>query len=145
MADGISFLEVDGFRKTVNGHTVDTILALVADDVTLQDEMGGARSGKTAFRQFLQNWIGGFPNLAVSSRAVTIQGWSAAMEVTVTGTNTGPLTMADGSVLAATNKSVQTEGAWALRFNTAGKVAGLRIYSNPSKLLSQLGVATTPP
>ena len=143
MTDGISTLEVDGFRNAVNGHTLNTILALVTDDVAIQDEFGGARSGKSVFGQFFKNWFGGFPNMTVAPRATTIQGWSAVVEVTVTGTNTGQLTLPDGQVLAATNRSVKLEGAWALRFNSAGKLAGLRIYNNPSKLLAQLGVATT--
>ena len=142
MADGISNMEVDGFRNAVNGHALNSILALVADDVAIEDELGGARSGKSAFGQIVQGWVAAFPNLAVESRATTIQGWSATMEVTVTGTNTGQLTLPDGRTFAATNRSIRTEGAWAMRFNNAGKLAGLRIYGNPAKLLSQLGLAT---
>jgi len=145
MADGISFMEIDGFRNALNGKALSTLLNLVTDDVAMQDELGGARSGKTLFGQNWKNWFAAFPDMTVSSRATTIQGWNAILEVTVTGTNTGPLALPNGQTFAATNKAVRTEAAWALRFNSAGKLAGLRIYGNPSTLLTQLGVATNPP
>ena len=139
MGDGISEMEVDGFRKLLGGGSLDPILERLADGVTYEDEVVGARTGKDAFSEAWSGWMTAFPDLKVESRHTTIQGNTAVMETTTTGTNTGPLNMAGGA-LPPTNKKVALEGAWVFGFNSEGKVTNFRVYGNPMKMLQQLGI-----
>ena len=96
MTDGISNMEVDGFRNAMNGRTVSRILDLVSDDIAFTDSSGQVRTGKGEFGQYLTAWFGAFPDYAAFARTTTIQGWSATLEVSITATNLGPLPLPGG-------------------------------------------------
>jgi predicted ester cyclase len=141
MGDGISEMEVDGFKDALNSRTMDQILSRVTDDLAYQDEMRGGGLGKDDFGRIWTGLLAAFPDAMVQTRRTVISGFTAALEATIIGTNTGGLPLPDGQILPPTNRKVNLEVAWIWEFAEDGKVRSFRSYGNPSRMFGQLGLS----
>jgi steroid delta-isomerase-like uncharacterized protein len=112
--------------------------ALAVDAV--YDEVGTSRrvQGATDIVSCWQAWKQAMPDVkGAVGRAVTA-GSTVLLEVTWTGTHTGPLQGPAGTI-PATGKHQTTRAGWVLNFD-AGKVKESRHYFDMLSFLQQLGV-----
>jgi steroid delta-isomerase-like uncharacterized protein len=99
----------------------------------------GISTGRDARVQFVQGIVETFPDGVVEVQRYFGKGDWACVEVLFTGTHTGPMPGADGSVIPATGKSVKWPYCMVMKFED-GLVSQLFEYYDQLDLLNQLGV-----
>ena len=112
--------------------------ALTSD--SLYDEVGTARrlQGIDKIIEGFQGWKGAMPDVkGTVTNALTV-GNTAVLEVTWSGTHTGPLPGPTGT-LRATGKQQTTRAGWLLNFE-GGKIKESRHYFDMLSFMQQLGV-----
>jgi steroid delta-isomerase-like uncharacterized protein len=113
-------------------------LALYAEDCTLTSPDGGGK-GHEAVGAFFDSTLRGFPDNRVRVDALTEDGELLAEEGVVTGTNTGPLPMPDGTDGPATGAAMELPYA-AMHVVRDGRIMRSRYYWDPMAMLGQLGL-----
>lgn len=93
------------YFESLSAGDLDAVLALVADDGDFRTPMG-AMTGKDAIRSYLAAFETAFPKADYAITELVESGNSVAAEGTYTATHKGPLGLPDGSILAATGRSV---------------------------------------
>ena len=112
--------------------------ALAAD--SLYDEVGTSRRvhGVDKIISCLQEWKEAMPDVTGEVTSATATGDTVVLEVTWTGTHTGPL-QSPGGVIPATGKQQTTRAGWLMKFD-GGKVEESRHYFDMLSFMQQLGV-----
>ena len=87
--------------------------------------------------EVFKGWKTAFPDAAGTVTSAVSSGSIAALEVTWTGTHTGPLETADGTI-PASGKRQETPGACFFTFE-GGKIMESRQYFDLMTLLTQVG------
>jgi len=99
----------------------------------------GISTGRDVRIQFVQGIVEAFPDGVVEVQRYFGKGDWACVEVLFTGTHTGPMQGADGSLIPATHKSVKWPYCMVMKFED-GLVSELYEYYDQLDLLTQLGV-----
>lgn len=99
----------------------------------------GTTTGRDVRVQFVQGIVKAFPDGVVEVKRYFGQGDWACVEVLFTGTHTGPMPGADGTVIPPTHKSVKWPYCMVMKFED-GLVSELYEYYDQLDLLTQLGV-----
>ncbi len=123
----------------VDGN-VDVILGHCADDVLLLDFGFEPLRGKDAARPYLEMQFAPFSDSAASTLKRLVDGNELFAEVEWTSTNTGDLTMPDGSVLPATGKTITMRVAYYARVDDDGRIVEMRSYPDLAAWMEQLGM-----
>ncbi len=110
---------------------------LTADSV--YDEVATSRKleGVEAVVEALKGWKEAFPDVKGTIGNAMSTGNTAILEVSWTGTHTGPLQGPTGTI-AATGKQQTTRSGWVLDFD-GGKLKQSRHYFDMLSLMQQLG------
>ncbi|GEM_PF-899215 len=125
------------YFQQVDSKKPETLAGLEAPGVTFRLPLGVMDGAGHA--QVLKAFAGAFPNFQHKvTRCVEAGEW-VSCEGTFTGDHTGPLAMADGSVLPATNKHVEFTTALYARVQN-GKLVEFDAYFDVLGFLGQLGV-----
>ena len=121
-----------------DGHDVDAFMALLADDFVWTDlTLPEPMRTKDQARQYMRAWFTAFPDMRVRQTNRVVSDGAAAAEVEFTGTNSGPMTMADREI-PPTGKSVVGRGAYFARVED-GKIVQFSSHPDVAGLMMQLG------
>jgi len=121
-----------------DGHDADAFMALLADDFVWTDlTLPEPMRTKDQARQYMRAWFTAFPDMRVRQTNRVVSDDAAAAEVEFTGTNSGPMTMADREI-PPTGKSVVGRGAYFARVED-GKIVQFSSHPDVAGLMMQLG------
>jgi steroid delta-isomerase-like uncharacterized protein len=109
-----------------------------ADDCSLTSPDGGGK-GLEAVGAFYDTSVGAFPDNRVRIIALAEGGELLAEEGTLTGTNTGPIPMPDGTELPATGAAVELPYC-AMHVVRDERILESRYYWDRMAMLGQLGL-----
>jgi len=126
--------QVDAF----NSGDWEKMQALLASD-SRYDELGTQRKieGPEKIVELFKAWKTAFPDAVGTVTSSVATGNTAVLEVTWTGTHTGPLTMAEGTI-PASGKHQETPAALFYTFE-GDKIKESRHYFDSMTLLKQIG------
>ena len=128
-----------GLVEAFNNADWDRMRAVVSPDIVYQ-EMGTGRQiqGVEDYLALCVTWRQGFPDVIGKVTTALADGGTVALEVTWTGTHTGPLASPSGEI-PATGKPIQvTSSLW---YQVEGdRVENLRNHLDVLGMLTQLGV-----
>jgi steroid delta-isomerase-like uncharacterized protein len=124
-------------ENLLNKHDSAGVASLYASDAVLTDP-SGRYEGREAIRAFLEAMVKSFDENLETSLLVE-EGDTTVAEYTWRGTNTGPLTMPDGTEIPATGKTVEMLGVAIITVRD-GKIVSERDYVDMAAMMSQLGL-----
>ncbi|MGQ1837457.1 ester cyclase [Kocuria turfanensis] len=126
----------------VNAHDADRHAAYYAEDAVLHDpEYSGPLRGREAIRRDMRKFLTAFPDVVGELRQMLTSGRRVAVEITMTGTNTGPIGVPGGTPLPATGRRLRLPYAAFIRFDDAGRIVEERRYFDVAGIFRQLGRA----
>jgi steroid delta-isomerase-like uncharacterized protein len=130
--------QIDAFNK----GDWEQLQALLAAD-SRYDELGTERKieGPEKIVELFKGWKMAFPDAIGTVTSAVASGNNAALEVTWTGTHTGPLGTAEGTI-PASGKRQETPAAIFFAFE-GEKVKASRHYFDSMTLLKQIGAQST--
>jgi steroid delta-isomerase-like uncharacterized protein len=128
-----------GVVDAFNASDWERCKAALAPD-SLYDEVGTSRrvEGVGDIIPCWQAWKEAMPDVKGSVMAAFATGNTVILEVTWTGTHTGPLVSPQGTV-PATGKQQTTRASWVLNFD-GGKIKASRHYFDMLSFMQQLGI-----
>jgi predicted ester cyclase len=128
----------DSLTDAMNRHDLDAIADGYGQQVVVNSP-DGTFEGRQAATAYLESFLGAFPDLTVNVWSKVTSGDLVCDEWTLTGTNTGPLPLPDGSTLPATGKRVELRGCDIAALED-GQVISHRLYYDNVDFLTQLGI-----
>jgi len=132
------FVEIG--ESSIGARDWEAYGSVFAEDLQMvTPALPGITIGRNARVQFVQGIVESFPDGVVEVQRYFGKGDWACVEVLFTGTHTGPMPGADGSVIPATHKSVKWPYCMVMKFED-GLVSQLYEYYDQLDLLNQLGV-----
>jgi ketosteroid isomerase-like protein len=129
------------FVAAFNAHDEKALDALHAADIKFEAPGFKASNGHEA-TAYAIGWLKGFPNGKMTVRHEVVNAPWVVQEVTMEGTNTGPLE-GPGGKIQPTNRKVVSKGIQVLKIEN-GKIAETRIYFDQLDQMTQLGLMPVP-
>jgi predicted ester cyclase len=130
------------FVTAFNAHDEKSLNELHASDIKFSAPGGfKATSGHEA-TAYAKRWLKGFPNGKMTVRHEIVSAPWIVQEVTMEGTNTGPLEGPMGTI-QPTHKHVVGKGVQILKIEN-GKITETKIYFDMVDQLTQLGLMPAP-
>jgi predicted ester cyclase len=130
------------FVAAFNAHDERALLALHAPNIKFDAPGGFKATNATEATAYALRWIKGFPNGQMKVLNEIVSAPWVVQEITMEGTNTGPLQSPTGTV-QPTNKRVVGKGVQILKIED-GKIAEARIYFDMLDQMTQLGLIPVP-
>jgi steroid delta-isomerase-like uncharacterized protein len=127
---------VSQFHKNFNNRAWEKNGELVADDLHV-DSNGAELHGKDAFIKRIARFAVPFPDVKITDQITVVDGNTAAIRFTITGTQKGDFETPDG-VIKATNRPIKIDGIEFFTFNKEGKLTNLVTVENLNQLLAQI-------
>ena len=124
--------------EVLNGHNLDVLPELVAEDFVEQNPPPGQGPGREGLRQFLAQMFEAFPDLRWRVEETVAEENRVAAWSTWEGTHRGTFLG-----VPPTGRSVSVE-AWTIDYFRDGKLAESRIIMDVMGLMQQLGVVPSP-
>lgn len=135
---------LDRYVERYNAGDLDGVMDLYADDA-VQGMPDGIFEGRAAIRARLANELEAIPDVTHTVTSFIEQGDAFADEWTFVGTQTGPLTLPDGTILPPTGKRVEVRGMEVVRVGPDGKIILNVLYFDNLAVAAQLGLAEDRP
>ncbi|HXM72035.1 MAG TPA: ester cyclase [Candidatus Dormibacteraeota bacterium] len=129
------------FIAAFNAHDEKALDALHAADIKFEAPGFKASNGHEA-TAYAMGWLKGFPNGKMTLRHEVVNAPWVVQEVTMEGTNTGPLE-GPGGKIQPTNRKVVSKGIQVLKIEN-GKITETRIYFDQLDQMTQLGLMPVP-
>jgi steroid delta-isomerase-like uncharacterized protein len=130
---------LDRYVERYNAGDLDGVMELYADDA-VQGMPDGVFEGRDAIRNRLANELDAIPDVTHTVTSFIEQDDAFADEWTFIGTQTGPLTLPDGTLLPPTGKRVEVRGMEVVRVGVEGKIVLNTLYYDNLAVAAQLGV-----
>ena len=130
------------FVAAFNAHDEKTLNELHASDIKFSAPGGFKATNAHEATGYAKRWLKGFPNGKMTVRNEIVSAPWIVQEVTMEGTNTGPLEGPMGTV-QPTHKHVVGKGVQVLKVEN-GKITEARIYFDLLDQMTQLGLIPTP-
>jgi steroid delta-isomerase-like uncharacterized protein len=130
---------LDRYVERYNAGDLDGVMELYADDA-VQGMPDGVFEGRDAIRNRLANELDAIPDVTHTVTSFIEQDDAFADEWTFIGTQTGPLTLPDGTLLPPTGKRVEVRGMEIVRVGVEGKIVLNTLYYDNLAVAAQLGV-----
>lgn len=127
------------FFDYFNGHDLDAIGQLQADDFKSEAAGGTGSMNKEQDRMYLQNFLTAFPDLHFETTLAVAQGDHVVINWVVSGTHDGPLGTPSGGAIEPTGKKITVPGSSTYQIKD-GKIARSATYWDMAGLLGQLGL-----
>ena len=131
---------LDRYVERYNAGDLDGVMELYADDA-VQGMPDGVFEARAAIRERLANELDAIPDVTHTVVSFVEQDDAFADEWTFVGTQTGPLTLPDGTVLPPTGKRVEVRGMEVVRVGPDGKIVLNTLYYDNLAVAAQLGLA----
>ena len=125
--------------KCYDESDAEGLAATYADDAVLTAPPGERVEGKQAILDYWVQMVRAFSDKAGEVRRSSETGDTYFGEITFRGTNTGDLTMPDGTSVPATGKSVEVSGVEFARARD-GKLVEHSMYWDSLVMMRQLGL-----
>jgi steroid delta-isomerase-like uncharacterized protein len=126
-------------EKLINDHNFEAAVELMYVEDAVLVTSGSRYEGAKSIREFMDDFKRSFPDGKVTTSHVVEEDDSLVVEYTFEGTNTGPMTLPDGSEIPPTGKSVR--GPLVSVFDLRdGRVTEERMYLDNALLMAQLGL-----
>lgn len=129
------------FVAAFNAHDEGALLALHASYIKF-DAPGFKATNATEATAYATRWLKGFPNGQMKVVSEIVSAPWVVQEITMEGTNTGPLQSPAGTI-QPTNKRVVGKGVQIMRIED-GKITEARIYFDQLDQMNQLGLIPVP-
>ena len=129
---------LERYLDLYNAGDLDGVMDLYAED-SVQLMPDGLFEGRSAIRDRLAKELAAFSDIAHRYISYVEQGDAFADEWVFVGTHTGPVTLPDGTELAATGKRVQVPGMELVRVRD-GKIVVDNLYYDNLAVAAQLGL-----
>jgi steroid delta-isomerase-like uncharacterized protein len=126
----------------INARDLEGFLKNQQPDVEFRIPGGITLLGREAVGQYIQLMWTAFPDVTLSFGDQVLGDDSAATEVVMSGTHTGPLNTPNGTI-PPTGRSINLRSLSILRFED-GRIASERNYFDQFDMLKQLGLAPSP-
>ena len=131
---------VEKFFNSISNRDVDTAMSLLTDDHVSHDHgTGMVMTGIEENRADMENWLSMMSDMKVEILNSVESGNCVAVEMRMTGVNTGELMMPDGTKVPATGKSVELHGCNVIEFDGEKMSKSTQYYSMMS-MMAQLGL-----
>ena len=130
------------FVAAFNAHDEKTLNELHASDIKFSAPGGFKATNAHEATAYATRWLKGFPNGKMTVRNEIVSAPWIVQEVTMEGTNNGPLEGPMGTV-QPTHKHVVGKGVQILKVED-GKIVEARIYFDLLDQMTQLGLIPTP-
>ena len=131
---------VEKFCNSISNRDVDTAMSLLTDDHVSHDHgTGMVMTGIEENRADMENWLSMMSDMKVEILNSVESGNCVAVEMRMTGVNTGELMMPDGTKVPATGKSVEMHGCNVIEFDGEKMSKSTQYYSMMS-MMAQLGL-----
>jgi predicted ester cyclase len=130
------------FVTAFNAHDEKSLNELHASDIKFSAPGGFKATTAHEATAYAKQWSKGFPNGKMTVRNEIVSAPWIVQEVTVEGTNTGPLEGPMGTV-QPTQKHVVGKGVQIFKVEN-GKITEARIYFDLLDQMTQLGLIPTP-
>ena len=134
-------IEFDSVAAATAAHDSAGYATLLPDDVISEDLAFPAPvQGKAIAQAFAQSYFDMLSDFHIDVRNVVVTDDKLAGELTITGTNTGPIQMGpDAPVIPPTGKSVKVKGAYFWTFRN-GQLVEIHTYPDLGGFLMQVGL-----
>ena len=126
------------YVERYNAGDLEACMELYADDA-VQVMHDGVFEGRAAIEERLARDLTTFPDITYTVTSFVEQGDRFADEFVVTGTQTGPFPMPDGTELPLTGTRVEIRGMELVQVRD-GKIVVDNLYYDSLALLAQLGL-----
>ena len=130
------------FVTAFNANDEKTLNELHASDIKFSAPGGFKATNAHEATAYATRWLKGFPNGKMTVRNEIVSAPWIVQEVTMEGTNTGPLEGPMGTI-QPTHKHVVGKGVQVLKIEN-GKITEARIYFDMVDQLTQLGLMPAP-
>jgi predicted ester cyclase len=130
------------FVAAFNAHDEKALNELHASDIKFSAPGGFKATNAHEATAYAKRWLKGFPNGKMTVRNEIVSAPWVVQEVTMEGTNNGPLEGPMGTV-QPTHKHVAGKGVQILKVEN-GKITEARIYFDLLDQMTQLGLIPTP-
>lgn len=130
----------DQFTKAINAHDLDALARHYSPDVVITGPEG-TMAGVDAATDYFRGMFAGFPDLSINVWSKVTVGELVVDEWTLTGTNTGPVQLPDGSSVPSTGRTVTLRGCDVAAVEN-GEVTSHRMYFDQADLHAQLGLGS---
>lgn len=126
----------------INAHDTAGLAARYsADAVVLDPQYPEPLRGRAAIERDMADFLTAFPDLRAQVTRTLFDGATHALEMTVSGTNSGPLALPGGDSVPPTNRRIELHMAVFGRIDGDGLVVEERRYFDIAGQLAQLGLA----
>ena len=126
--------------ETFNNHDANKVVEYYAPEAILIDpSYHEPQTGRDAIRKDYEKLFRSFPDISVSRQEFLNNGSSAAWEIKLSGTNTGPIETPDGAI-PPTNRSFELHASIFAELDSEGRYHRVRRYYDNFTLMKQLGV-----
>lgn len=121
-------------------NNIDLILSHCSDDILMHDFGYEPVRGRDACREYLEAQFAPMSQASAQHLKRIIGHNEVFGELDWTATNTGELTMPDGTTVPATGKTVTIRIAYYSSVNDRGEVEEIRGYPDNMAMMAQLGL-----
>lgn len=129
----------DKMTAGVEHGDMDEVLACYSEDAVLVAPEGTFR-GKDQIKDFLAGWLVPFSNIKFEYFSKFDSADKAMDETTFNATNTGDITMPDGTTMPATGKQISVHGVDIAEVHD-GHITEHHFYYDQAELQAQLGLS----
>lgn len=129
---------LERYVELYNAGDLDACMELYAEDA-VQRMHDGTFAGRSAIRERLARDLTACPDAAYTVGSFVEQGDSFADEWTFAGTQTGPLSLPDGTQLPPTGKRLEIKGMELVQVRD-GKIVIDNLYYDAMAVLAQVGL-----
>jgi steroid delta-isomerase-like uncharacterized protein len=129
---------LERYVELYNAGDLDACMELYAEDA-VQRMHDGTFAGRSAIRERLARDLTACPDAAYTVGSFVEQGDSFADEWTFAGTQTGPLSLPDGTQLPPTGKRLEIKGMELVQVHD-GKIVIDNLYYDAMSVLAQVGL-----
>ena len=132
--------KLDAALEAFNAKDWDRYYASFAESVvTHAPGVSGPIKGRAALREADQEYLTAIPDMQVTKERSFGQDDWICVEVSLTGTHTGPMSAPGGGVIPATHKTVRSRECYLYRFD-GGEIAEQHLYADVMGYMAQLGL-----
>ena len=130
---------LDRYVELYNEGDLDGVMDLYAEDA-VQEMPDGTFEGRSAIHERLARELEAIPDVTHTVVSFVEEGYAFADEWTFVGTHTGPLRLANGTVLPPTGNRVEVRGMEVVRVGPDGKIVVNNLYYDNMAVAAQLGL-----
>jgi steroid delta-isomerase-like uncharacterized protein len=126
--------------EAINSHDVKTIASLYADNAVVYDPFyPEPLKGRAAIEKDTAANLHGFPDMHFEVQSSLADENTAAAQIIMSGTNSGPMETPDGEI-PPTGKKIEIAVASFNRLDNEGKIVEEHRYYNVANVMDQLGL-----